>query len=132
MTRVKKDVVEAAALKLLSDITMTMPNTAYKFIMGSMSALAAAGNGQMVGQFLGTVADQEGYVDLDMVRAVVDGGFKASGGKVCVDLFKDNGGILSYFVKPITLTITKEDIDKALAEVAQHAVQDVSLQPQAS
>jgi hypothetical protein len=60
MSKVKKEVVEAAALKLLSDITMTMPTPTYKFLLGSISAVATMNNGQKIHEMLGLVADNEG------------------------------------------------------------------------
>ena len=129
MSKVKKEVVEAAALKLMSDITMTMPSTTYKFLLGSISALATMNNGQKIHEMLGLVADNEGYIDLDVIKAVVNGGFDASGGKISMDLFKNQTGLLSMFVKPLTLTITKDDIQKILNEVEQQAIQDVKLSP---
>jgi hypothetical protein len=68
MSKVKKEVIEAAALKLLSDITMTMPTPTYKFLLGSISAVATMNNGQKIHEILGLVADNEGYV---FVRAYV-------------------------------------------------------------
>lgn len=129
MSKVKKEVVEAAALKLLSDITMTMPTPTYKFLLGSISAVATMNNGQKIHEMLGLVADNEGYIDLDMLKTIVNGGFDASGGKISMDLFKNQTGLLSMFVKPLTLTITKDDIQKILNEVEQQAIQDVKLQP---
>lgn len=129
MSKVKKEVVEAAALKLMSDITMTMPSTTYKFLLGSISALATMNNGQKIHEMLGLVADNEGYIDLDMMKAIINGGFDASGGKISMDLFKNQTGLLSMFVKPLTLTITKDDIQKILNEVEQQAIQDVKLSP---
>lgn len=129
MSKVKKEVIEAAALKLMSDITMTMPSTTYKFLLGSISALATMNNGQKIHEMLGLVADNEGYIDLDMLKAIVNGGFDASGGKISMDLFKNQTGLLSMFVKPLTLTITKDDIQKILNEVEQQAIQDVKLSP---
>lgn len=128
MSKVKKEVIEAAALKLLSDITMTMPTPTYKFLLGSISAIATMNNGQKIHEILGLVADNEGYVDLDMLKAIIYGGFDASGGKLSMDLFKNQGGLLSMFVKPITLTITKDDIQKVMSEVEAQSIPDVTLQ----
>lgn len=76
------------------------------------------------------VADHEGYVDLSQVRAVIDGGFSASGGKISVDLFKKQTGLLSLLVSPLTLTISKQDIDELLDEVEKEAIPNVSLPQQ--
>lgn len=136
MSKVKKEVIEAAALKLLSDITMTMPTPTYKFLLGSITTLATMNNGQKIHEVLGLVADNEGYIDLSMLKAIINGGFDASGGKISMDLFKNQNSLMSMLVKPLTLTITKEDIQKILNDVEQHAIQDVSLsqnqQPQIS
>lgn len=45
MSKVKKEIVEAAAIKLMTNITSTMPTTAYKFLLGSATALATMNNG---------------------------------------------------------------------------------------
>jgi hypothetical protein len=110
MSKVKKEIVEAAILKLMADITMTMPTPTYKFLLGSISAIATMNNGQKIHEMLGLVADNDGYIDLDMLKTIVNGGFDASGGKISMDLFKNQTGLLSMFVKPLTLTITKDDI----------------------
>ena len=117
MSKVKIEVIEAAALKLLSEITMTMPTTSHKFILGSISTAVTMNNGQKIHELLGLVADHEGYVDLSMIKAMINGGFDASGGKLTFDLFKNQGGLISMFVKPVTLNISKEDIQKLLNEV---------------
>jgi hypothetical protein len=117
MSKVKKEVIEAAVLKLLSDITMTMPTPTYKFLLGSISALATMNNGQKIHEILGLVADNEGYIDLSMLKTLINGGFDASGGKISMDLFKNQNSLMAMLVKPLTLTITKEDIQKILNEV---------------
>lgn len=127
MSKVKKDVIEAAVVKLMADITATMPTPAHKFLLGSMQAVAALNGGKALGQLLNSTADGEGYVDLDQVKAAVYGGFDAAGGKVSFDLFKSGGGLMSMFVKPVTLTVTKDDVAKLLAEVEQSAIQDVKV-----
>ena len=56
-------------------------------------------------------ANDGGSVTLiSVIIGIINGGFDASGGKISMDLFKNQGGLLSMFVKPITLTITKDDI----------------------
>ena len=76
---------------------------------------------------LGTVADAEGYIDLDNVHAVIDGGFNASDGKISIDLFKKTSGLMSLLVSPLTLTISKQDIDELLDEVEKEAIPNVSI-----
>lgn len=127
MSKVKKEVLEAAVVKLLAKITQTMPTTTYKFLLGSATALMSVSSQQKVDEMLGMVADAEGYVDLDQVRAVIDGGFNASGGKISIDLFKKTSGLMSLLVSPLTLTISKQDIDEQLAEVEKEAIPNVSI-----
>lgn len=38
---------------------------------------------------IGLVADPEGFINVEAMKAVIDGGFSASGGKISVDLFKN-------------------------------------------
>ena len=38
--KVKKEIVSAAIVKLLTSMTATMPTSTYKFLMGGMSAFA--------------------------------------------------------------------------------------------
>lgn len=89
MSKVKKEIVEAAAIKLMTNITSTMPSTTYKFLLGSATALATMNNHEKIHEMLGTVADPEGYISVDAMKAVVDGGFEAAGGKLQIDLFKN-------------------------------------------
>lgn len=72
-------------------------------------------------------SDSEGFIDIDAMKAIINGGFEASGGKLSIDLFKNSGGIMSLLVKPITLTITKSDIDGLMHEIEQNSIEDVRL-----
>lgn len=72
-------------------------------------------------------SDSEGFIDIDAMKAIINGGFEASGGKLSIDLFKNSGGIMSLLVKPITLTITKSDIDGLMREIEQNSIEDVRL-----
>lgn len=66
------------------------------------------------------------------MKAIINGGFEASGGKLSIDLFKSNGGIMSLLVRPITLTITKSDIDGLMHEIEQNSIEDVRLSNESS
>lgn len=44
MSKVKKEVLEAAVVKLLAKITSTMPTPTYKFLLGSATALMTVNN----------------------------------------------------------------------------------------
>ena len=66
------------------------------------------------------------------MKAIINGGFEASGGKLSIDLFKNSGGIISLLVRPITLTITKSDIDGLMHEIEQNSIEDVRLSNESS
>ena len=104
-----------------------MPNANYKFIMGSATALVAANASKYLDSMLTPLMDQDGYIDTSAIKTILDGGFNASGGKVSIDLFLANGGLLSLFVKPLTLTIPKEDIDALIDEIEENSVKEVQL-----
>lgn len=127
MTKVKREIIEAAVVKLMANITATMPTMTYKFMFGGATALASLNNGAKIHEMLGLVADQDGFIDFDAMKAILDGGFAATEGKVTIDLFNKPTGLMSLLVKPLTLTITKQDIDGLLAEIEQNAVHDVAL-----
>ena len=127
MSKAKKEIIQAAAIKLLSNIVESMPNANYKFIMGSATALVAANASKYLDSMLTPLMDQDGYIDTSSIKTILDGGFNASGGKVSIDLFPANGGLLSLFVKPLTLTIPKEDIDALIDEIEENSVKEVQL-----
>lgn len=77
-------------------------------------------------------SDSEGFIDIDAMKAIINGGFEASGGKLSIDLFKNSGGIISLLVRPITLTITKSDIDGLMHEIEQNSIEDVRLSNESS
>lgn len=62
------------------------------------------------------------------MRKLYGAAFKASGGKLSVELFSNPGSLVSLLVKPVTLTITQADVDELMAEVELNAVvEEVSL-----
>lgn len=77
-------------------------------------------------------SDSEGFIDIDAMKAIINSGFEASGGKLSIDLFKNSGGIISLLVRPITLTITKSDIDGLMHEIEQNSIEDVRLSNESS
>lgn len=77
-------------------------------------------------------SDSEGFIDIDAMKAIINGGFEASGGKLSIDLFKNSGGIISLLVRPITLTITKSDIDGLMHEIEQNSIENVRLSNESS
>ena len=77
-------------------------------------------------------SDSEGFIDVDAMKAIINGGFEASGGKLSIDLFKNSGGIISLLVRPITLTITKSDIDGLMHEIEQNSIEGVRLSNESS
>ena len=77
-------------------------------------------------------SDSEGFIDVDAMKAIINGGFEASGGKLSIDLFKNSSGIVSLLVRPITLTITKSDIDGLMHEIEQNSIEGVRLSNESS
>jgi hypothetical protein len=43
MAKVKKEIIEAAMIKLIDNITATMPNTTYKFLLGGAAGILSLG-----------------------------------------------------------------------------------------
>lgn len=114
--KVKKEIVTAAVVKLLTNMTATMPNSVYKFLMGGMSAFAAIKGLEKLECMTDAIADADGNVDVDMLQNMVQSAFAAAGGTLTIDLFNGNG-LMSMIVKPIKLNITAADVDPIIAEM---------------
>ena len=119
--KAKKETVEAAILTLVNQITETMPGTMYKFLLGGATAFATLKSNDKIRKILDHVSDESGLVDVDLLEKMIDGAFKASDGKVQLELF-NKPGLLNMFVKPITLTITREDVNKILDGIKDNSV----------
>lgn len=130
MAKVKKQMVEAALLKFLTKVTQTMPSTTYKFLLGSASAFAALKNVTILDGFLAQLSDAQGLIETDDIKKIVDSGFDAADGKIQIELFNSKTSLLSLLVKPLTLTINKQDVYDMIRELEETGIQNVSLQPQ--
>lgn len=126
MGKVSKENVRLELMNMLAKITQTMPSATHKFALGTASALIATNASQYINDMLTPISDGEGYVDTEKARAVMYGGFDAAGGKIQVELFNGKG-LLNTFVKPVTLTITKQDFDDLMANVETHCIKEASL-----
>lgn len=130
MAKVKEEVVEAAVVKLVDNICATMPSTIYKFVLGGAASFLGMGGLDKIKSSLTLFKDEHGYVDTQKLRQMYESAFKASGGKLQVELFNKPDSFLSMFVKPITLTITQADIDALMVDVEKNAVlTEITLQP---
>lgn len=130
MAKVKEEVVEAAIVKLVDNICATMPSTIYKFVLGGAASFLGMGGLDKIKSSLTLFKDEHGYVDTQKLRQMYESAFKASGGKLQVELFNKPDSFLSMFVKPITLTITQADIDALMVDVEKNAVlTEITLQP---
>lgn len=129
MSKVKKEIIEAAVIKLMTDITSTMPNNTYKFILGSATAFATMNSKHQLETMLNSIVDKDGLIDVDMLKNVINSGFTASNGQVQIELFRGNG-LLSMLLKPITVTINKSDIDKLFLEIEANSIQNVQIPQQ--
>lgn len=124
MAKVKKETVEAAILAFINKINTTMPNSMYKFIIGGATGLMSIGNIQKLYDALNFVSDENGFVDTNKLRVLYESAFKASNNKLQIELFNKPNSILSMFVKPLTLTITKDDIDRIMVDIEANAVNE--------
>lgn len=82
MAKVKKEIVEAALVKLVDSITATMPSTTYKFILGGAAGLLSVSSLDKIKGMLSVFQDENGLVDTDKLKAVYKSAFKAAGGKL--------------------------------------------------
>lgn len=133
MAKVKKEIVEAALIKFVYDIGNTMPKSLYKFILGGTLGLISITNNDKLkttfNNFLNAFQDEDGLIDTSKLQCVYEQAFKASDGKIQIELFNKSDSLLSLFVKPVTLTITKQDFDKILNEInSTSTTTDISLQ----
>lgn len=128
MAKVKKEIIEAAMLKLVDNITATMPNTTYKFLLGGAAGILSLGGIEKIRGTISMFEDENGLIETQKIKQIYQSAFAASGGKLQIDLFNKPDSLLSMFVKPLTLTISQTDIDTLMNEVeANSAVNEVAL-----
>ena len=120
--KVKKEIVSAAIVKLLTSMTATMPTSTYKFLMGGMSAFATMKGLGKIEQMMDAITDTDGLVDVDVLQNMIASAFNASGGVLQIELFNSNG-LMSMIVKPLKLNITLADIEPIMAEIRANAIQ---------
>jgi hypothetical protein len=72
--------------------------------------------------------DENGLIETQKIKQIYQSAFAASGGKLQIELFNKPDSLISLFVKPLTLTISQQDIDALMNEVeANSAVTEVAL-----
>jgi hypothetical protein len=107
MAKVKKEVIEAAMLKLVDNITATMPNTTYKFLLGGAAGLLSLGGIDKLKNTINMFEDENGLIETQKIKQIYQSAFAASGGKLQIELFNKPDSLISLFVKPLTLTISQ-------------------------
>lgn len=108
--KVKMIDMEEGALRFFREVIATMPTTGHKFLGGLMAGTQV----NAVENALRGFADEDGNIDTDAMRKVIQAGFSASGDKVS---FTISDPRLSWLVKPVTVTITPQDLEKTIASV---------------
>ena len=129
--KVKKEIISAAVIKLLTNMTATMPTSTYKFLMGGMSAFATMKGLGKIEEMMSVITDENGLVDVDILQNMIQSAFTATGGNLQIDLFNGNG-LINMLVKPLKLNITMADIEPILAEVRANAIQQQTVQIQST
>jgi hypothetical protein len=72
--------------------------------------------------------DENGLIETQKIKQIYQSAFAASGGKLQIELFNKPDSLISLFVKPLTLTISQQDIDALMNEVESNsAVTEVAL-----
>lgn len=128
MAKVKKETIQAALVCLVDRINQTMPSPVYKFMIGGTAGLLGAAGMGRINDALSMVTDEHGLVDTEALRSIYTQAFKASGGKLQLELFNKPGSLVNMFVKPITLTITLDDIEQIMRDAEKNSVvEEVSL-----
>lgn len=130
MAKVKKETIQAALVCLVDRINSTMPSPVYKFMIGGATGLLSATGMGRINEALSVVTDERGLVDTEALRGIYTQAFKAAGGKLQLELFNKPGSLVNLFVKPITLTITLDDIEQIMRDAEKNSVvEEVSLSP---
>jgi hypothetical protein len=107
MAKVKKEIIEAAMLKLVDNITATMPNTTYKFLLGGAAGILSLGGIDKLKNTITMFEDENGLIETQKIKQIYQSAFAASGGKLQIELFNKPDSLISLFVKPLTLTISQ-------------------------
>ena len=70
MAKVKKEIIEAAMLKLIDNITSTMPNTAYKFLLGGAAGLLSLGGLDKLKGTITMFQDENGLIETHNIKQI--------------------------------------------------------------
>lgn len=88
----------------LKDIAAAMPSGVHKFAIGVLMAT----NMKKIEDFLVSVADKEGNINLDTARTSIESGFAISGGSLVIEI----PAIPLLGLQSVNITFTKQDSDK--------------------
>lgn len=99
---------EEAALGFFRKVVSTMPTSGHKFLGGLMVGASV----KKLEELLRNLADHEGNIDTDTVRAYLKEGFQFSGDKITFTIGDDS---VRWLVKPVNVSITRSDFDEMLA-----------------
>lgn len=97
---------ELRLLPFVKQIADTMPTSLHKWLGGAMIATSVG----KVENFIKSLADANGMVDLAEVQNLVNSGFSASGGEVVIPF--GNDALTAFGVKPVNIKISKTDADR--------------------
>ena len=103
--------LEGHVVEFLRKVAETMPTSLHKWIAGAMIASSAT----RIQEVLGTFSDQDGMVDVDGLRKIVDEGFSASGGELVVPV--GGNSVPVFNLEPVRVKITKADADGLFASI---------------
>jgi hypothetical protein len=89
------------------DVASAMPSSVHKFAIGAF----ATANAKRIENALVDVSDAEGMIDLDKAKALVDGGFSASGDVLALTI----PGVPILGLPSVNFKLSKADADKFFA-----------------
>ena len=91
----------------LKDIASVMPSPIHKFAVGAFAAAKI----KDVEAFLMSLADEEGFIDLDKAHSVITAGFASSGDTLVIPI----PGVPLFGLQGVNFKFTKADADKFFA-----------------
>lgn len=89
------------------DVASTMPSQVHQFAVGAL----ATANAKLIENALVGASDAEGMIDLNRAKAVVDGGFSASGDVLELTI----PGVPLLGLPNVNFRLSKKDTDKFFA-----------------
>ena len=101
---------KAAFALFQAEFIDAMKTSFNKFIVGAV----LVASGEKIDAFLKPFTDAEGMVDVDAIKAIIDGGMKGCGGQFDMPI---NFGVLSTIgATPVNITFKLADVDKFFSQ----------------